>query len=202
MSGITLELQEGLLHGILGANGSGHDLLLHLLSLLEPPDGGGIEVFGQRIPDQDVEVRSALRNTIFGYVFPNPCLLPGMTVAENIAMPLFRFAEASEESATLRVSELLETFDLDEIGNYEATSLPMDIQHPVALCRALVHRPRILAIVDPARARTLMPLVRIAVERFGITAIWSSSDRVISPALHRELTLDRGRVSAERVSFS
>lgn len=197
---ISLSLQEGLLHGIVGAPGSGKTLLLHTLSLLEAPDAGEVELFGTPVP-QDEDVRAAMRNTAFGYVFANPCLLPRMSVAENIAMPLFRLAGVDEYQASARVSELLTTFGLDEICDLDAESLPVDLQHQVALARALVHRPRILALVAPARPFALLPLVRLVVRDLGITCIWSSDDPALSGIFDRELTLEAGRIAAERVSI-
>ncbi len=197
---ISLSLQEGMLHGILGAPGSGKTLLLHTLSLLEAPDSGSIELFGNPVP-RDEDVRAAMRNTAFGYVFANPCLLPRLSVAENIAMPLFRIASVDEYQASARVSELLAVFGLGDIGNLDAESLPPEIQHQVALARALVHRPRILALVDPARPVAILPLVRLAVESFGVTCLWSFNDSGLSGMFDRELTLESGRIASERVSI-
>lgn len=198
---VSLSVQEGLLHGILGPAGSGKTLLLHALSLLDVPDSGTVELFGRPVPNDDNDVRSALRNATFGYIFASPCLLPQMSVAENIAMPLFRIANVDEHQATARVSELLEAFDLDGIGNLDAAALPIEIQHQVAFVRALVHRPRILALIEPARPRALIPLVRLAVEDLGMTCLWSSQDLSLTGAFDREIVLDDGRITAERVSL-
>lgn len=197
---ISLSLQEGMLHGIFGGPGSGKTLLLHTLSLLEAPDSGSVELFGQSVP-RDEDVRAAMRNTVFGYVFCNPCLLPRMSVAENIALPLFRLASVDEHQASARVSELLAAFELDHIGNLDAESLPLEIQHQVALARALVHRPRILALAAPARPAAILPLVRLAVETYGVTCLWSSADPALSGVFDRELTLEEGRVASERITI-
>lgn len=191
-----------MLHGVVGRPGSGKTLLLYVLGLLESQDAGSIEIFGQRVPVNAEETRLALRNNVFGYVFANPCLLSGLTVAENIAMPLFRLSATDEHAAHDRIAHLLETFEIDEFGNADPTELPTEIQYRIALARALVHRPRILLLVAPACSASLFPFVRLAVEQFGITCIWSSASASLSGCFDRELTLDAGRVAAERLSLS
>ncbi len=170
---VSLDFEEARVHGITGPPGSGKTLLLHLLGLLDEPDFGHIELFGERISPAAEELRREIRNTVFGYVFPSPCLLPAFTVAENVAMPLFRVSGADEKAAQLRIWELLDRLGIEHLANEPATSIGADAQFLAALARALVHRPRILFLLAPTRPAILAPHVRMIAEDLHITCLWS-----------------------------
>ncbi len=172
MHEITADFAEARLHAIAGPPRSGKTLLLHLLGLLDEPDFGRIELFGETVSPAPDEIRREIRNASFGFVFANPCLLPAFSVAENVAMPLFRISSADELIAHRRVCELLDLLDLGAHANAPATSLDLDGQFLVALARALVHRPRVLFLVEPARPAPLLAPVRRLVDDSGITVLW------------------------------
>lgn len=161
------------MHGIIGPPGSGKMLLLHLLGLLDEPDFGAIELFGEHVSPAPEELRREIRNAIFGYVFTSPCLLPAFTVAENVAMPLFRISGADETAAQHRVSELLDRFGIEHLANEPAATIDADAQFLAALARALVHRPRILLLLAPSRTAVLSPHVRAIAEDLHITCLWT-----------------------------
>jgi len=170
---VSLDFREAALHGIVGPPRSGKTLLLHLLGLMDEPDFGAVELFGQPASPAPEEQRREMRNTVFGYVFASPCLLPAFTVAENVAMPLFRISRADEAFAQMRVCELLERLHIEHLANDSAGALDPDAQFLVALARAVVHRPRILLLLEPSRPGVLAPVVRHLVDSLGITAIWA-----------------------------
>jgi ABC-type lipoprotein export system ATPase subunit len=199
---ITLDFEEGRLHGITGTNGSGKTLLMHLLGLLDEPDFGSIELFGETVSPAPEEIRREIRNTVFGYVFPNPCLLPAFTVAENIAMPLFRISGADEHAAHDRVAELLGFVGIEPLANDPASTLDSDAQFLTALARAIVHRPRVLLLLGPSRPATLMPHVRRIINDLQLTAIWAGPKDDWLLQCDRTITLDCGAVTAESAALS
>jgi ABC-type lipoprotein export system ATPase subunit len=170
---VSLDFEEARVHGIIGPPGSGKTLLLHLLGLLDEPDFGNIELFGEHVSPAPEELRREIRNTVFGYVFPSPCLLPAFTVAENIAMPLFRISGADENAAQTRLSELLDMVGIEHLANEPAASISADAQFLASLARALVHRPRILLLLAPSRPSVLSPHVRAIADHLHITCLWS-----------------------------
>lgn len=197
---LSLEFAEGGLHAITGPPRSGKTLLLHLLSLLEEPDFGTIELFGRQVSPAPEDLRIEIRNTIFGFVLSNPCLVPAFTVAENLAMPLFRISGADENVAQVRVAELLERFGIEEYANAPASDLEIDMQFLVALARALVQRPRILFLLAPNRPALLAPYVRSLVDDLKLTCLWSGQPGDWAACADHELQLDLGLVSGERIS--
>ena len=193
---VSLSFEEGRLHGITGPPGSGKTLLLHLLGLLDEPDFGEIDLFGERVSPAPEEVRREIRNTVFGYVFPSPCLLPAFTVAENVAMPLFRISGADESTAHERVSELLDLVGIEHLANAPAASLGPDAQFLVALARAIVHRPRLLLLLTPGRPATLAPHVRAIADMLHITCLWSGEGDWLS-VCDRTVKLDCGSLAPQ-----
>jgi lipoprotein-releasing system ATP-binding protein len=199
---ISLDFDEARLHGITGPAGSGKTLLLHLLGLLDEPDFGTVELFGETVSPASEEIRREVRNTVFGYIFPNPCLLPAFTVAENIAMPLFRISGADEHSAHERVYELVHFFGIERLANEPAANLDFDTQFLTALARAIVHRPRILFLLVPGRSATLAPHVRAVVDKLRITCLWGGLEEDWLSSCDRKVTLQCGSVSAESTPVS
>jgi len=194
---ITLDFHEAHIHGITGPPHSGKTLLLHLLGLLDEPDFGSIELFGEPVSPAPEDVRREIRNNIFGFIFPNPCLLPSFTVAENVAMPLFRISGANERAAHERVSELLGLLGIEHLANEPATSLDFDRQFLVALARALVHRPRVLFLLNPSRTSVLAPHLRSVVDAQRITCLWSGVHDDGLATCDRSITLHSGSVATE-----
>lgn len=200
MHDVSIEFAGARLHGITGPPRSGKALLLHLLGLLEEPDFGRVELFGESVSPASEEVRRGVRNAVFGYVFASPCLMPAFTVAENVAMPLFRISNADERIAQLRVCELLNRLEIGHCANDPVTALDVDTQFLAALARAVVHRPRILLLIEPSRPVALAPRVRRLVDSLGVTAIWSGVSGGWTAQCDTETRLDQGCVVAPTVS--
>ena len=194
---ISLDFAEARLHGITGSRGSGKTLLMHLLSLLDEPDFGTIELFGESVSPAPEDVRREIRNTVFGYIFPGACLLPAFTVAENIAMPLFRISRTDEHAAQERVAELLELLEIESLANEPAANLGVDSQFLVALARALVHRPRVLFLLDPGRPDVLVPHVRKVVDELHLTGLWCGPGAAWAMRCDHTVTLECGSVAAQ-----
>jgi ABC-type lipoprotein export system ATPase subunit len=194
---ISVDFEEARLHGITGPPRSGKTLLLHLLGLLDEPDFGAVELFGEPVSPAPEELRREIRNTVFGYVFPSPCLLPAFTVAENVAMPLFRISGADENSAQERVSELLTLLRIEHLANDPATTLDFDAQFLAALARAIVHRPRILLLLVPGRPAALAPHVRRIVDELHITCVWGGPQGDWLSSCDRRIELDCGSLVTE-----
>jgi len=97
---VSLSFAPASFNVLVGDGGAG--LLLKLASLLESPESGEICLLGQPTAALDESGRAAIRSRHFGFVFSSPCLLPGLSVAENVAMPLFKVLELESSEASER----------------------------------------------------------------------------------------------------
>lgn len=195
---VSLSLQAGTLTSFHGPDGCGKGLLLNLLGLLEKPDGGTMQVCGHEPLLLDAENRCELRNEVFGFVFDAPCLLPAFSVAENVAMPLFRICGGDARSARARTMEVLEFVGLRDEEGTMTGRLDDAAQGRVALARALAHRPEILIAIAPRHARELIPLARAATREFGLCVLWA--DEVAIPEADGMVSLRNGRIRAAALS--
>lgn len=191
---VSLSFEAGTLTSFHGPDGCGKGLLLNLLGLLETPDAGTIQVFDHTPWQMTAEDRCEFRNEVFGFLFDAPCLLPAFSVAENVAMPLFRICGGDARSARTRTMEVLEFVGLCDEEATMSGRLDPSAQSRAALARALAHRPEILIAIAPRQSRELIPLVQAATRAFGLCALWA--DEVPVAEADDCYALQRGRLPA------
>lgn len=138
---IHLEVEEGSQTALQGETGCGKLVLLHLLGLLESPDEGEIIFARQKVSELEMNARTDLRNRHIGILLDEPGLLPGLTVAENIAMPMFKILEIDPPEARLLTEHILAELCIEQYQDVEAGDLPRFEQHLVSLARALAVSP-------------------------------------------------------------
>lgn len=175
LTDFSLHLAPGTMTAITGPSGCGKSTLLHLLAALDQPDSGEIEVAGVSLGRASESQRTQYRRETMGIVFQFFHLLPGMTLLENVALPLI-LAGAGRSIATTRGVELLALAGLTE----KASRLPHEVSggelQRAAVARALVHRPRLLLADEPtgnldsANAARVMELFH-SVHRSGLATI-------------------------------
>jgi lipoprotein-releasing system ATP-binding protein len=180
--------------GFCGPDGSGKGLLLNVLGLLEAPDSGTIAVNGILAGELAAEEAQQLRNETFGFIFNHPCLLPSFSVAENVAMPLFRICGGEAREARERTMEVLEFCGIDALETILTGRLDPVERTLVALARALVHQPGILIAISPRENEALLALGRRAADERGLCVLWAGSEERLPQYAHRVLHLDGGRI--------
>jgi putative ABC transport system ATP-binding protein len=171
----SLDLAGGTMTAVTGQSGCGKSTLLHLLGALDQPDEGEITVDGIALHQASEAGRTRYRRETVGIVFQFFHLLPGMTLLENVALPLI-LAGAGRSVATTRSTELLTLAGLVE----KSSRLPHEVSggelQRAAVARALVHRPRLLLADEPtgnldsSNATRVMDLFH-AVHRSGLATI-------------------------------
>ncbi len=189
LDGVTAEFATRLFHLITGPAGSGKNLLLRILGLLEIPDTGDVLIDGESTRGLDPARRSELRNRRFGFLFAAPFLLPSFTVVENVAMPLFRMSSIDAGKAQEMAEHVLELVSLPDRAQDSIEELTFAEQHRVSLARALVYRPEFLLVEDLAQPADLLLRLR---DELGVTII-ATAERPLAAA-DRLLTLDQGRL--------
>ena len=198
---VSFEVPRGELCVIVGRSGSGKTTLLNLIGALDRPDAGelavdGRPIFGGARRPADSELAELRRETI-GFVFQSFALLPVLTAAENIGMPL-RLRRAPVAEREERVRLLLDLVGLGPHGKQRPGELSGGQQQRVAIARALANTPRLLIADEPtgqldrATGRSAMRLLRAVIAAEHVTALVATHDPDLVELADRVLTLRDG----------
>jgi putative ABC transport system ATP-binding protein len=176
LNSVSLRLAPGEYVGLVGDSGIGKSTLLNVIAGLEPADAGRIQFNGHEISGMDDDALSVLRRDSFGFVFQAFHVLPHLTVAENVGLPLLLRKKEKEEIRS-RASRLISAVGL---AGREA-SLPRELSggelQRVAIARALVGEPKLVLAdeptgnLDPDNAVQVLGLIRKLVKETGAAAI-------------------------------
>jgi ABC-type lipoprotein export system ATPase subunit len=195
VEGVSLVAEAGRIHAFCGEDGCGKGLLLNLLGLLESPDRGSVAVGGCGAASLEASAMRSFRNETFGFLFAHPCLLPSFSVAENVAMPLFRFCGGEARDARERTLEVLELTGIADFESDLVEHLPMTIQRRVALARAIVHRPRVLVAISPRGAGDILPVAVHLARLLDVCVLWAGDHAVLRPWADVVFSMRDGRIA-------
>ena len=143
---IDLMIPDSSFFSIVGKSGSGKSTLLSLLAGLDTPTSGSIEAEGIRIHELTEEELVNARRKIFGFIFQSYHLIPSLTALENVLVPA---QLAGIEHAEARAGELLSAVGLGDRLSHNPRQMSGGEQQRVAVCRALVHDPKIIFADEP-----------------------------------------------------
>jgi len=201
---VDLAVEAGALTVVYGPSGSGKTTLLNLLGGLDRPTAGRVLLDDGRVlselPEKDV---LAVRRDRIGYVFQSFGLIPVLSAAENVEVPL-RLRKLAPAERDRRVSEALEQVGLARHAGQRPYELSGGQQQRVGIARALVSAPDILIADEPTgqldseTAETVMELLVDLTRERGIAAIVSTHDPVFMALADRRVELLDGRVVAVR----
>jgi putative ABC transport system ATP-binding protein len=196
---LALELGAGEYVAVAGESGAGKSTLLNLIAGLDLPDAGRIRIDGIDIAKADEDARTRLRRTRVGFVFQAFHILPHLTLAQNVELPLVLLGVGPGERAA-RVRELLAAVGLGERGD----SLPRELSggelQRIALARALVHRPALVLAdeptgnLDPDTADKVLALLAGTIKTRGAAGILVTHSQHAAGTADRVLRLDHGRL--------
>ena len=197
--GIDLEVYPGELLVVRGASGAGKSTLLRLLGGLDSPTSGEVWVDGRLYSGLTREQSVELRRDDLAFVFQSFGLIPVLTAAQNVELPL-RMKNVDAATRDARVAEVLELVGLAE----HAAQLPDELsggqQQRVGIARALAVPPRILiadeptAQLDSTNAAVVMDLLAALVETAGIAVVVATHDADLADRAHRVVELHDGRM--------
>ncbi|MCC7413541.1 MAG: ABC transporter ATP-binding protein [Gammaproteobacteria bacterium] len=199
LAGIDLDIRAGELVVILGRSGSGKSTLLNLLGVMDHPDHGELSIAGTRVDRLDEDRRSLFRRRHIGFVFQSYNLLPTLTVAENLSLPL-ELNGADAETAAARVAGLLSELGLDARANAFPDQLSGGEQQRIAVARALVHRPTLVIADEPTgnldldTGRQVLQLLDTLTRAEGRTLVMATHSREVMGIADRILTIVDGRL--------
>ena len=203
VDGVTLEVAKGEFAAMLGSSGSGKSSLLNLIAGLDRPTSGTVTVDGSDLAQLSREQLARYRRHTVGIVFQAFNLIPTMSVAENVELPL-RFAEVPAEERRRLANESLERVGLAARLRHRPTELSGGEQQRVALARALVNRPKLLLADEPTgnldskTGKEILDLIQQLNRQNGITVVMVTHERELADRYAtRQIFLGDGKVIAD-----
>lgn len=204
LQGLNLRVEAGDLVAVVGASGSGKSTLLTILSGLDRPTAGSAVVAGTNLLTMAPSRRKHYQRDVVGFVWQQAGrnLLPYLTAAENVALPLVVGRRARRERAA-RVDELLEMMGVPDVRDRLPREMSGGQQQRVAIAAAVANRPRVLLADEPtgeldeATSAEVFEAIRHVNSSLGVTTLLVTHDPSVSEHVHRTVQIRDGRTSTE-----
>ncbi|QCB24088.1 ABC transporter ATP-binding protein [Streptomyces sp. SS52] len=200
LDGVSLDFPRGTFTAVMGPSGSGKSTLLQCAAGLDRPTSGSVVVGGTELTGLSERRLTLLRRERVGFVFQAFNLLPSLTAAQNVALPL---RLAGRRPSRSRVREALARVGLADRAGHRPTELSGGQQQRVALARALITRPEVLfgdeptGALDTRTGREVLALLRSMVDGEGQTIVMVTHDPVAASCADRVVFLVDGRPAGE-----
>ena len=200
LHGVSVEIGRGELTVVHGRSGAGKTTLLNMIGGLDKPTRGRVWVDGEEVSSLGEDELVRLRREKIGFVFQAFGLVPILTAAENVEVPL-RLQNEPTAARSKRVAELLELVGLAGRARHRPYELSGGEQQRVAIVRALANRPKLLIADEPTgqldstNARTIMQVIRRLVESEGVSAIVATHDPLLLDVADRVVELRDGEAA-------
>jgi len=200
LSAVDLDIRTGELVVILGRSGSGKSTLLNLIGAMDTPTAGEIRVGGRRIDTLSEDGRTLFRRRHVGFVFQAYNLIPTLTVAENLLLPL-ELNDEGGDSAQERIGHFLQQLGIDDKAERFPEHLSGGEQQRVAIARALVHRPALVIADEPTgnldleTGRQVLALLDRLTRMEGKTLVMATHSQDVIGMADRILTIADGRLA-------
>ena len=197
---VSLSVDEGAMVGVMGPSGSGKSTLLTIAGSLEEPTEGEVIVRGAPLARMSRSDKARLRRRTIGYVFQDFNLLPGLTVAENVSLPLELDGLSARKARAAGLAALAE-LGLGEHSERYPDELSGGERQRVAIARAVVGNRRLLladepsGALDSANAESVMRLVHEACKNRGMAAVVVTHDAQLASWADRVVFLRDGRIT-------
>ena len=197
LRGVSVDIAAGRLTAVMGPSGSGKSTLMHILAGLDKPTAGDVTVAGVDISGLDDTELTKLRRDHIGFIFQFFNLLPMLTAAENIVLPL-KLAGGKPDPAWL--DELVEQVGLSDRLGHRPSELSGGQQQRVAVARALVSRPSVMFADEPTgnldstTSGEILALLRDSVDALGQTTVMVTHDAHAAAIADRVLFLADGDI--------
>ncbi len=201
LKGITLDIHQNEYVALMGPSGSGKSTLMNILGCLDSPTGGRYVLNGKdvsKMPDDDL---ATVRNTEIGFVFQQFNLLPRLTAAENVALPLV-YAGINKKDRIERAMEALKKVGLADRSHHKSNELSGGQIQRVAIARAVVNNPSLLLADEPTGnldSKTSVEVMEIfaQIQSSGNTVVLVTHEEDIAAYAHRVVRLRDGLIETD-----
>ncbi len=201
LQNIVLSIAEGDYVSIMGPSGSGKSTLLNMIGLLDRPSSGTYRLDGGNVTDLDDQQQARVRSEKIGFVFQAFHLVPRLTAAMNIELPLI-LAGVAVEKRKARVSELLKNYGLTDRADHRPDQLSGGQRQRVAIARATSMHPAVLLADEPtgnldqATGKEVMNLLEeLVVQKVALIVV--THDPAIGGRAKRQLRMVDGKIVSE-----
>ena len=198
LKGIDLEINQNEIVSIIGASGAGKTTLLQILGTLDKPTEGSLSIAGTNPFTLNEKELSSFRNSALGFIFQFHQLLPEFTACENIMLPAL-IKGINKKKAKEQALELLMNVGLDDRAKHKPSELSGGEQQRVAVCRALINKPKIIfgdepsGNLDTQSSRDLHELFFKLRDDFNQTFVLVTHNKELSAMADRALTMVDGK---------
>jgi len=197
VDGVSLKVEAGELIALVGRSGCGKSTLLNLAGAMDFPTSGTVLIDGQSTTGLDDTLLTRLRREKVGFIFQSFQLLPNLTAAENVELPLLLSgAQKAREHALDRLARV----ELDGLGHRYPHQLSGGQMQRVAIARALVHRPKLLLADEPignldsSTGSTILELLRRITTEEGATIVMATHSAESTAVADRVVEMRDGRI--------
>ena len=198
LKGISLTINDGEFVALTGRSGSGKSTLMYILSSLDNPNKGKVEISGQNLADFSDEDLHQFRNEQLGFVFQSAYMIAELNVIENVMMPTRKFDQYAKRRA--RGESLLEQFGLQDKMSRLPRQLSGGEQQRVAIARALIMEPKYLFADEPTGALdtvsgdNVMKIIIDINKSNGTTVLMVTHDPDFAKEAGRQITMADGKM--------
>ncbi|MEO3754316.1 ABC transporter ATP-binding protein [Streptomyces sp. B6B3] len=198
LAGADFAIEAGEIVAVMGPSGSGKSTLLHCLAGIVPPDEGVVHYAGRELSRLSDAERSALRRAEFGFVFQFGQLVPELSCAENVALPL-RLTGSGRREAEARAAEWLARLEVEDVRHKRPGEISGGQGQRVAVARALVNAPRVIFADEPTGAldslngERVMQLLTDAARESGAAVVLVTHESRVAAYSDREIVVRDGR---------
>ncbi len=198
LAGLNLSIDAGEYVAVMGPSGSGKSTLLNLLGLLDRPQSGTYRLENRDVTTLTVDEQAAVRSARIGFVFQSFHLVPRLSAAENIALPM-TLAGIAPAERKIRVTAALAAFGLSQRADHRPDQLSGGQRQRVAIARATIMRPALLLADEPTgnldrhTGEEVVELLE-GLNAQGVTLVVVTHDPAMGARARRQLVMEDGRL--------
>jgi putative ABC transport system ATP-binding protein len=202
LKGVSLDIQKNEYVALMGPSGSGKSTLMNILGCLDTPTSGKYVLNGQDVSKMSDDNLADVRNVEIGFVFQQFNLLPRLTAAENVALPLV-YAGVPPKQRIERAMAVLEKVNLSDRSHHKPNELSGGQSQRVAIARALINNPSLILADEPTGnldTKTSIEIMDIfsAIQAAGNTVVLVTHEEDIANYAHRIVRLRDGVIESDR----